>query len=109
MLHSDRGCQYTSFNFGRRCEETGIAPSMGSAGDAYDNSLIESFFATLETELLDRAPTFKTRREARIAIFDFIETFYNRQRLHSSLGYLSPTEFERKHEARISATQLQSV
>lgn len=109
VLHSDRGCQFTSFTFGRRCEEAGIVPSMGSIGDAYDNSMIESFFATLETELLDRVPTFRTRREARIAIFDFIEGFYNQHRLHSSLGYISPMEFEERRAARIRSTSLESV
>jgi putative transposase len=104
VLHSDRGCQFTSFSFGRRCEEAGIVPSMGSVGDAYDNSMIESFFATLETELLDRV-RFKTRRGARVEIFDFIEGFYNRHRLHSSLGYMSPEEFEREHHATIALTQ----
>ena len=103
VSHSDRGTQYTSFAFGRRCEEVGIVPSMGSVGDAYDNAMIESFFATLETELLDRV-RFKTRREARVAIFDFIESFYNRQRLHSSLGYRSPTEFEEEHQATMLLT-----
>ena len=108
VLHSDRGCQYTSFAFGRRCEEAGIVPSMGSVGDAYDNAMIESFFATLETELLDRV-RFKTRRGARMEIFDFIEGFYNRHRLHSSLGYMSPEEFEGEHRATIELHQSESV
>ena len=103
VFHSDRRTQYTSFAFGRRCEEAGIVPSTGSVGDAYDNAMIESFFATLETELLDRV-RFKTRREARVAIFDFIESFYNRKRLHSSLGYKSPTEFEEEHRATMLLT-----
>jgi putative transposase len=77
VLHSDRGCQFTSFAFGRPCEEAGIVPRMGSVGDAYDNALIESFFATLECELLDRV-RFKTRRGARTEIFDLIEGFYTR-------------------------------
>ena len=108
VLHSDRGCQYTSFSFGRRCEDARIVPSMGSAGDAYDNAMIESFFATLETELLDRV-RFKTRRQARLEIFDFMEGFYNRHRLHSSLGYMSPVEFEEEHQARMQLTQSESV
>jgi len=74
VLHSDRGCQFTSFAFGRRCEEAGIVPSMGSAGDAYDNAMVESFFATLECELLDRV-RFKNKRAARTEIFDFVEGF----------------------------------
>jgi len=100
--HSDQGCQYTSFAFGRRCREAGIAPSMGSVGDAYDNAMAESFFATLEKELLAHA-TFRTRDEAKLAIFEFIEGFYNRTRRHSSIGFLSPAEFERmRREADVA-------
>jgi putative transposase len=100
--HSDRGCQYTSYVFGRRCQQAGILPSMGSVGDAYDNALAESFFATLETELVDRA-VFRNRTEARMAVFEFIESFYNPRRRHSALGQLSPAEFERSHrEIRIA-------
>jgi putative transposase len=86
--------QYTSFAFGHRCRKAGVIPSMGSVGDCFDNAMAESFFATLECELLDRS-TFRTRDQARAAIFDFIEVFYNRQRRHSSLGNMSPAEFER--------------
>lgn len=93
--HSDRGCQYTAYVFGRRCKEAGIVPSMGSVGDAFDNAAAESFFATLECELIDRT-TFRNRTEARMAVFDFIEAFYNRHRRHSSIGMLSPAEFERR-------------
>ena len=96
--HSDQGCQYTSIAFGLRCREARVQPSMGSVGDCYDNAMAESFFATLECELLDRV-RFRTRAEARIAIFDFIEGFYNPSRRHSALGYLSPNEFERRHAA----------
>ena len=106
--HSDRGCQYTSFAFGRRCQDAGIAPSMGSKGDAYDNAMAESFFATLETELLWRH-VFKTRNDARLAIFDFVEAFYNRERLHSSIGQLSPVEFERRFRERINASEKEGV
>jgi putative transposase len=70
--HADQGCQYTSITFGLRCREAGVRPSMGSVGDAYDNALCESFFATLECELLDRR-RFPTQAEARVAVFDFIE------------------------------------
>ena len=94
--HSDQGTQYTSFAFGKRCCEAGVRPSMGSVGDAYDNAMAESFFATLECELLDRR-RFKTQAEARMAVFTFIEGFYNPRRRHSSLGYLSPIAFERRH------------
>ena len=93
--HSDQGSQYTSIAFGERCREAGVRPSMGSVGDAYDNAMCESFFATLECELLDRH-RFKTQAEARIAIFEFIEGFYNPRRRHSSIGYLSPIDYERQ-------------
>jgi putative transposase len=93
--HSDHGSQYTSIEFGKRCREAGVRPSMGSVGDAYDNAMAESFFATLECELLDRYH-FKTQAEARIAVFEFIEGFYNPRRRHSSLRYLSPIKFERQ-------------
>ncbi len=95
--HSDQGSQYTSIEFGHRCREAGVRPSMGSVGDAYDNAMCESFFATLECELLDRR-RFKTQAEARIAAFEFIEGFYNPRRRHSSIGYLSPIDYER-HQA----------
>jgi putative transposase len=91
--HSDQGCQYTSIAFGQRCRQAGVRPSMGSRGDCYDNAMCESFFATLECELLDRR-SFRTQAEARMAIFDFIEGWYNPHRRHSALGYLSPALFE---------------
>ena len=91
--HSDRGSQYTSLTFGRRCRTAQIVPSMGSTGDCFDNALAESFFATLECELIARTH-WRTHSEARTAIFDFIECFYNPHRRHSALGYLSPTQFE---------------
>jgi putative transposase len=94
--HSDHGCQYTSVAFGSRCREAGVRPSMGSVGDAYDNALCESFFATLECELLDRH-RFLTQVDARLAVFDFIEGWYNPRRRHSALDYLSPMIFERAH------------
>jgi putative transposase len=94
--HSDQGCQYTSLAFGRRCREAGVRPSMGSVGDAYDNAMCESFFATLECELLNCQP-FPTQAEARLAVFDFIEGWYNPRRRHSALDYLSPMVFERSY------------
>jgi putative transposase len=94
--HSDQGCQYTSVAFGLRCREVGIRPSMGSVGDAYDNALCESFFATLECELLDRR-RFATQGEARLAVFEYIEGWYNSNRRHSALDYESPISYERKH------------
>jgi putative transposase len=96
--HSDRGTQYTSIAFGLRCREAGIVQSMGSVGDAYDNAMAESFFASLETELIDRS-SWRTRADARLAVFDYIEAFYNPRRRHSGLGYLSPAEFERRYSA----------
>ena len=95
--HSDHGAQYTSIAFGKRCREAGVTLSMGSVGDCYDNALCESFFATLECELIERG-AFPTRAAARLAVFDFIEAFYNRKRRHSALGYLSPVAFERAAE-----------
>ena len=92
--HSDQGSQYTSIAFGLRCREAGVRPSMGSVGDAYDNAMCESFFATLECELLQRRK-FQTKAEARMAVFVFIEGWYNPSRRHSALGYKSPAEFER--------------
>jgi putative transposase len=94
--HSDHGCQYTSWAFGKRCREAGVRPSLGSVGDAYDNAMCESFFATLECELLGRRK-FSTQAEAKMAIFDFIEGFYNPRRRHSALDYESPIDFERMH------------
>ena len=100
--HSDQGSQYTSIEFGKRCRQAGVRPSMGSIGDCYDNAMAESFFATLECELLART-RFRTHAEARIAVFEFIEGFYNPQRRHSSLGYLSPINFERRHRERAAS------
>ncbi len=96
--HSDQGSQYTSIEFSRHCRDAGVRPSMGSVGDAYDNAMCESFFATLECELLARS-RFKTQAEARHAIFEFVEGFYNRRRRHSSIGYLSPVDYEQRHPA----------
>jgi putative transposase len=96
--HSDRGSQYTSLAFGQRLAEVGIAASVGSVGDAYDNALAESFFASLETELIDRS-SWPSRAAARLAVFEYIEAFYNRQRRHSALGQLSPEEFERRYRS----------
>ncbi len=96
--HSDQGSQYTSYAFGKRCREAGVRPSAGSVGDAYDNAMCESFFATLECELPDRS-RFRSPDEARRAVFDFIEGFYNRVRRHSAPGYESPADFEKKHAA----------
>ena len=96
--HSDQGSQYTSLAFGKRCKEAGVRPSMGSVGDAYDNAMCESFFATLECELLDRRH-FGSQAEARMACFAFIEGWYNPVRLHSALAYQSPMAYEAAMEA----------
>ena len=96
--HSDQG-QYTSIAFGRRCKQARVRPSMGSVGDCYDNAMCESFFATLECELIERS-TFRSHAEAKLAIFQFIEGWYNPHRRHSSIEYLSPINYER----RINAT-----
>jgi putative transposase len=100
--HSDQGSQYTSLAFGRRCREAGVRPSMGSVGNCFDNALCESFFATLECELLD-LETFHSPVEARQAVFAFIEGWYNLHRLHSALGYASPVQFERIHSQRVGS------
>ena len=91
--HSDQGVQYTSLSFSERLREVGIKPSMGRTGSALDNAMAESFVSTLKAELVSRVD-FPTRQAARTAIFDYLETFYNTRRLHSSLGYRSPAEFE---------------
>ena len=108
--HSDHGCQYTSLAFGARCREAGVRPSLGSVGDCYDNAMCESFFATLECELLDRQ-RFATKAEARMAVFQFIEGWYNPRRRHSALSYVSPMEHERRHRAAAepSSPQLSTV
>ncbi len=95
--HSDQGCQYTSLAFGSRCKEAGVRPSMGSVGDAYDNAMAESFFSTLECELLSRR-SFSSQAEARMACFTYIEAFYNPLRLHSGLGYRSPVDYEKTYQ-----------
>ncbi|MGC9529159.1 MAG: IS3 family transposase [Candidatus Bipolaricaulaceae bacterium] len=100
--HSDRGTQYTSIAFGRRCREAGVRPSMGSAGDCYDNALCESFFATLECELLERC-SFGSQAETQMAVFEFSEGWYNPHRRHSSLDYDSPTVYERKYAGLLAS------
>ena len=92
VFHSDHGCQYTSEQFRATCERLRIVQSMGSVGDSYDNAMAESFWSSLKRELVDDAH-FTTKEEARRAIFEWI-IWYNNERLHSSLGYKSPREFE---------------
>lgn len=91
--HTDRGSQYTALSFGKRLEEVGIVPSMGRTGSALDNAMAESFVATLKTELVHRR-RFPDRQVARSAIFEYLEGFYNRRRLHSALSYQSPMNYE---------------
>lgn len=94
--HSDQGSQYTSLEFGRRCQEANVRPSMGSVGDCYDNAMCESFFATLECERIDRR-TYKTHQQARLDLFAFIEGWYNPHRRHKGIGQKSPINFEVLH------------
>ena len=101
--HSDQGSQYTALAFGGRCREAGIRPSMGSVGDAYDNAMCESFFATLECELLARR-RFGSQAEARMTVFSYIEGWYNPARRHSGIGYLSPNAYETTMANQIATT-----
>jgi len=95
--HSDRGSQYTARTYQARLHELGARASMSRKGDCYDNAVAESFFHSLKTELMDEMP-FRTRAEARAKVFDYIEVFFNRQRRHSTLGYVSPAKFEDRTE-----------
>ena len=106
--HSDQGSQYTSIAFGNRCREMGVRPSMGTVGDAYDNAMAESFFATLECELIARR-SWKTKTEARLSVFTWIESWYNPHRRHSALNYLSPNNFERKQQEKPIASENQTI
>jgi transposase InsO family protein len=95
LFHSDRGTPYTSYAFRALMERYGFVQSMSSSGNCYDNAMMESFFHTLKTELIN-FEKYRTRREARGSIFEYIELFYNRVRRHSALNYCSPAEYERK-------------
>jgi putative transposase len=101
--HADHGSQYTSLAFSQRLADAGIAASMGSIGDAYDNSLIGSFWGSIQTELLYRH-VWPTRHDAEMAIFEWIESWCNRHRLHFVLGYLSPEQYEQQHHDTITTT-----
>jgi len=105
--HSDQGCQYTSIEFGSRCREAGVRPSMGSVGDCFDNAMCESFFATLECELLAQYK-FHSQAQAVPVVFEFIEGWYNTLRRHSALGYVSPIEFEKWHEMAVEAASTEN-
>lgn len=97
VVHSDHGTQFTSWAFSQRLRKENLVQSLGSVGDAFDNAMVESFWARLQTELLN-TQKWKTRTELSTAIFDWIEVFYNRTRRHSSLGNISPAEFEKRHQ-----------
>ncbi len=96
VIHSDQGTQFTSWTFTQRAVDSGLMPSMGSVGDCYDNAMIESFWSRMQVELLDRQ-RWKTRVELANAIFEYLEIFHNRRRRHSSLGMVSPMEYELRH------------
>jgi transposase InsO family protein len=102
VLHSDRGTQYTSWSFGHRLRDAGLLGSMGRVGSAYDNAMMESFFGTLQRELLDRRP-WQTRKELASAIFEWIEAWYNPRRRHTSIDHLSPVDYERLYTAAVDA------
>jgi putative transposase len=102
IIHSDHGTQFTSWAFTRRAVDSGLLPSMGSVGDCFDNAVIESFWSRMQVELLDRK-RWETRIELASAIFEYLEIFHNRQRRHSSLGMLTPVEFEVRHQPTTAA------
>ena len=100
--HSDHGCQYPSVAFGQRLQAAGIVPSTGTIGDCFDNAVVEAFFSSLKVELVGRR-AWPTRAAARLAIFEYIEVWYNRQRLHSTLGYVTPVQCEALAQAGVAA------
>jgi len=102
LHHSDRGCQYTSAEYREALTELGVAVSMSRKGNCWDNAVAESFFATLKTELV-YGRHWSTRFELRAAVFEYIEVFYNRRRLHSSIGYKTPAELESTHALAAAA------
>jgi len=102
VIHSDHGSQFSSWAFSERVRQAGLVPSMGSVGDALDNAVIESFWARLQTELLNRKK-WKTRVELSTALFEYLEIFHNRTRRHSALGMLTPTEFEKLNNQTAAA------
>jgi putative transposase len=106
--HSDQGSQYVALGFGQECAKAGIARSMGSRGDCWDNAVAESFFATLKKELVHRS-SWPTKRELGSAVFEYIEAFYNRQRRHSTLGMQSPANYEQLCEQLVYAKQTEEV
>jgi transposase InsO family protein len=105
IWHSDQGSQFVSLAFGQQARAAGIAQSMGSRGDCFDNAVAESFFATLKKELIHRR-TWPTKAELRTEVFDYIEVFYNRERRHSTLGQRSPTDYENMRLSVIEEEQV---
>jgi len=105
LLHSDRGCQYTSRDFQERLQSLGIVPSMGQTGYCYDNASMEAFWSTLKSELLPEDGLFESLATARVCLFEYIEIYYNRKRRHSSLGYLSPENYEKQLQSTQPITQ----
>jgi putative transposase len=106
--HSDRGSQYTSLAFGRTLRDSGLVASMGSRGDAFDNAACESCISTLKEEWIKRH-RYTSRDEARLSIFRYVETFYNPRRRHSSLGGISPDEYERRFQGRLQGKEIDTV
>ncbi len=102
LHHSDRGSEYASNSYQKLLEEHHIRVSMSNKGNCYDNALMESFWATLKEECCGQI-LFSSRNEAKIAIFEYIEVYYNRKRMHSSLGYMSPVDYEKQREEREAA------
>jgi putative transposase len=101
LIHSDQGVQFTSWVFSQRAKASGLVPSMGGVGACYDNAMMESFWSRMQVELLDRR-RWRTRIELANAIFEYLEVFHNRQRRHSSLGMLSPIEFETRQPTTVA-------
>ena len=101
--HSDRGSEYASQSYQEMLHQRGIQVSMSRKGDCYDNAMIESFWGTLKEEGIGQT-IYQSREEAQVALFDYIEVFYNRKRKHSSLGYLSPVEYEKQEKVRNANT-----
>ncbi len=99
IIHSDHGTQFTAWAFTHRARQSGLLPSMGSIGDCFDNAVIESFWGRMQTELLNRK-RWNTRVELASAMFEYVEVFHNRQRRHSSIGMLTPIEYEKIHQAQ---------
>jgi putative transposase len=99
VIHSDHGTQFTAWAFTHRARESGLLPSMGSIGDCFDNAVIEAFWGRMQTELLNRK-RWNTRVELASAIFEYVEVFHNRQRRHSSIGMLTPIEYEKIYHAK---------